>query len=111
MVVGLERQAPEREQPRELARLLVVARPFDRLARLRQLALVALVGVAHAARSQRPQRALRALAAVDARRTEEDDGVLDLLFPETPQRLEVLRQDADRARLLALEKLRIEVRH
>ena len=94
------------QQPGELARVLVVARPLDRLPRLGQLGLVLLVGVADAARLERRQRALGALAAVDAGRSEEHDGVLNLLVLEAPQRLEILRQDADRPAFGALEKLR-----
>src|SRR5262249_26272005 len=111
VVLGLQRQRPRRQHPRELARFLVVARPLERLAALPQLALIVLVGVAHAARPQRLQRALRAFAAVDARRSEEDDGVLNLLILEAPQRLEVLRQDADRPGLGALEELQVQIRH
>ena len=72
----------------ELARLLVVLRPFDRLAALRGALSGMFVGVAFAARPQRRQRALRALAAVDSRRPEEDHGVLDLLLFEAAERLE-----------------------
>src|SRR5207244_11726570 len=66
---------------------------------------------AHAARPERLQRTLGALAAVDARRSEEDDGVLDLLILEAPQRLEVLREDPDRPGLGAVEELGVQIRH
>jgi len=96
--------------PPELARLLVVARPLEGAARARQLALVGVVGVLHAARAKALQRALGALAAVDARRAEEDDGVLNFLLLESAQRLEVLGENPDWARLGALEELRVQVR-
>src|SRR5215470_15629840 len=96
MVFGLERQAPLGEQARELARFLVVARPFDRALALGQLGLILLVGIALAARTQRAQRALGPLAAVDARRSEEHHRVLNLLFFEAAQRLEILRENPDR---------------
>jgi hypothetical protein len=47
---------------------------------------------------------------VDARRTEKDDGVLNLLIAKPPERLEILRDDPDRPRLIALEKLAQEKR-
>ena len=50
------------------------------------------------------QRAFGAVAAVDARRPEEDDGVLDLLVGEPAARLEVFGEDADGAPFGALEK-------
>src|SRR6185295_20073246 len=89
MVLGLEAQGPGGEQAGQLARLLVVARPFHRLAAAAQFELVFLFRAVLAARPQRLQRPLGAIAAVDARRSEEDDGVLDLLFLEAAQRLEV----------------------
>ena len=48
---------------------------------------------------------LGVLAAEDARRAEEDDRVLDVLRLESPQRLELLREDSDGPRFLAVEKL------
>ena len=110
MIRGPERRAPLREEARQLARVLVVARPLERLARAGQLRLVRGVRVARAARPQRPQRPFGALAAVDPRRSEEDDRVLDPLLLEPSERLEVLGENADRARFLAFEKIRVEVR-
>src|SRR6266850_7183292 len=110
MVFGLEREAPLGQQARELARFLVVARPFERAPALGELGLILLVGVALAARAERAQRELGALAAVDPRRSEEDDRVLDFLLLESAQRLEVLREDPDRPRLGALEELTIQIR-
>ena len=101
---------PRGEQPRELPRVLVVARPLEGLAALAQFGLVLRVGLVHAARPQRLQRALGALAAVDPRRSEEDDGVLDLLLLESAQRLEVLGEDPDRPGLVAFEEVRVEIR-
>ena len=54
--------------------------------------------------------ALGPLAAVDARRSEEHDGVLDPLIAESTERLEILGQYADRPRFVALEKVGIQVR-
>ena len=111
MVLGRQRRLHVGQQARQLARVLVVARPLDApCATSAARASIVLVGVAHAARLQRLQRALGPLAAVDARRPEEHDRVLDLLVLEAAQRLEVLGQDADRPRLVALEKLRVQVR-
>ena len=110
VILGLQAQGPRREQPGQLARVLVIARPFEGAADLVQLLDVLLVGVAHAACAQRPQRQLRALAAGDARRSEEHDGILDLLLPETPERLEVLRKNPNGPRFGAFEELGIEVR-
>jgi hypothetical protein len=45
------------------------------------------------------------LPAVHARRSEEDDRVLDVLVLEAAQRLEILGEDPDRARLVALQEL------
>ena len=101
---------PRGEEPGELPRVFVVARPLEGLAALGQFGLVLRVDLVHAARPQRLQRALRAVAAVDPRRPEEDDGVLNLLLLESPQRLEVLREDADRPGLVAFEEVRVEVR-
>src|SRR5262249_35024821 len=110
VILGLQRLGPRREQPRQLARLLVVARPLERLAAAPQLLLVGLVRVLDAPRAQTLQRAFGALAAVHARRAEEDDGILDFLLPESLQRLEVLGQDPDRSRLRALQKLLVQIR-
>jgi hypothetical protein len=111
VIFRLEGERPGGEQPRQLARLFVVARPLERLAALFQLPLVLLVGVGDAPRAQRLQRALRALAAVDACGSEEHDRVLNFLLFEAAQRLEVLRQDPDRTRFGTLEKLTVQVRH
>jgi hypothetical protein len=46
----------------------------------------------------------------EARRAEEHDGVADVLAAEPGQRLEVLREDAERARVVAVEELRVAVR-
>ena len=105
-----KRLTPRREQPRQLARVLVVARPLDRLARSHELGLELRVGVPHAAGAQRLQRALRALAAVHAGRSEKDHGVLDLLLLEAPQRFQVFGENADRPRFGAFEKLLIQIR-
>src|SRR6185295_13169336 len=77
VVLRLQRLRPRGEQPRQLARLLVVAGPLQRLAAAPQLARVGVVGALDAARAQALQRTLGALAAVDPRRAEEDDGVLN----------------------------------
>src|SRR5262249_58502831 len=85
----LERLAPLREPPGDRARVFVVARPFERLARalerggvLRSAAVVPLAETRDGAR--------RVLPAVHARGPEEHDGVLDVLLLEASQRLEVL---------------------
>src|SRR5262245_3914712 len=110
MVLGLERQAPLRQQTRQLARFFVIARPFDRALPLGQLGLILLVGVALAARAQGAQRAFGPFAAVDARRSEEHDRILDLLFLETAERLEILRENSDRTRFRTFEKLPVQIR-
>ena len=62
-------------------------------------------------RSGQPQQgALRHLAAVHARRSEEDDGVLDVLLAESSERAEVLGEDANRSGVGAFEKLSIVIR-
>src|SRR5438874_10270410 len=92
---------PGRQEPGKLARLFVIAGPLDGLLRLVELRHVLLVGVPLAPRLERVQRALGPLAAVDARRPEEDHRVLNLLLLEPSERLEIFRQDAYRARLVA----------
>ena len=109
MVLAGQRARPFGQQPRQLARVLVEARPLDRLARSVQFRLIVLVGVLHAAGAERAERARRPLAAVDPRRPEKHHRVLNLLFLEAAQRLEVLGEDAERPGLGALEKLRIQV--
>ena len=111
VVRGGERQAPLRQHPRELARILVKARPLESLARLVQFFLVRGVGVALAARAERPQRTFRAFTAVDARRAEKHHGVLYPLLFEASQRFEILGHNPDRTRFLAVEKIGIQVRH
>src|SRR5205823_5332940 len=110
MVLGGEGYAPRREQPRQLARLLVVPGPLERLAALAQLQRVEVLGPDFAARPQRLQRPLCALAAVHASRAKEDDGVLNLLLLEATERLEIFSDDADGTGVVAVEKLRVLVR-
>jgi hypothetical protein len=55
------------------------------------------------------QRLLRTLAASRACRSEEDDRVLDVLRAEAAERLEILGENPDRPRLLALEEFRHEI--
>src|SRR5690242_8441512 len=103
-----QREAPLRQLVRDGPGVFVVAGPFDRLAaatqRLGKLARALTVALAQAL-----QRAGRFLAAVHARGSEEDDGVLDVLLLQAAERLEVFRENADRARIVALEELRIHV--
>jgi hypothetical protein len=47
---------------------------------------------------------------VDAGRAKKDNGVLDVLRPEPPEWLEILRQDSQRARFFAFEKFGVEIR-
>ena len=110
VVLRLQRVTPCRQQPRQLSRVLVVARPFDRLARSRELGLELRVGVLHAAGAQRLQRAFGALAAVDAGRSEKHDRVLDFLLLEASQRFEVFGENAYRTGFGAFEKLLKQVR-
>ncbi len=112
VILGFQRDRPRREQPRQLARIFVEPRPLERLATLSQLrfVLVAQAFAVFAPRAQRLQRPLSALAAVDARRSEKDDRVLDLLFLEAAKRLEVFSEDTDRSCIVAVEKLRVLVR-
>src|SRR5947209_18032457 len=110
MVFGRQRHAPRREQPRELARFLVVPGPLERLAALPQLDRVQVLGPDFAARPQRLQRPLCALAAVHASRAKEDDGVLNLLLLEATERLEILSDDADGTGVVAVEKVWVLVR-
>src|ERR1019366_8453052 len=86
------------------------ARPLDRLLRLVQLDVVLGVRIARAARLQHAERPFGPLAAVHARRSEEDDGVLNFLLPEPAKWLEILGENADGPPLAAFEKLRIEIR-
>ena len=109
VILRRQRAAPRRQQARQLARFLVVARPLERLARLRQLGLIVLVGAVYAASPERAQRPLGALAAVDAGRSEEHDRVLNLLIREAAERFEIFRQDANRPRIGALEELPVLV--
>src|SRR5437870_4342956 len=73
VVFRLQRQAPRRQEPGELARVLVVPRPLERLSRLAELDLVLSVGIEVAARPQRAERPFASLATVDACRTEKHD--------------------------------------
>src|SRR5215467_10590484 len=109
MILGLERQTPCRKQPGKLPRFFVVACPLHRLARAIQLGLVLISSIADAARPERPQGLFGPCLAVDAGGSKEDHRVLNLLFFEAAKRLEILRKDADRPRLDALEKLRIKI--
>ena len=94
----LQALTPRREQPCQLPRVLVVARPLDGLARSHQLGIELRVGVQHPAGTQRLQRALRAFAAVHAGRSKKHHGVLDFLFLEAPQRFQVFGENAYRTR-------------
>ena len=105
-----QRPAPHRQQAGQFAGVLVVFRPLKGFARFLQLVLIVRVGAVHTARLERLQRALRPLAAVDACRPEKHDRVLDLLAFETAERFEVLGQEADRTRLVAVKKLLVLVR-
>ena len=110
MVLGGQRLAPLGEEAGQLPGFLVVAGPLDGLLRLAQFGLIFLIRVVLAPGTQRLERARCALAAVHARRSEEDDGVLDALFLEAPERLQVLGKHPDGAGLGALEELRIQIR-
>src|SRR4029079_14728077 len=93
----------------QLARIVLVARPLDRLAApLEQREVLA--RAPRAAAPQPLQRARRVESAVHPRRAEEHDRVLDVLGLEPPQRLEVFGEDPERARFVALEELRVHVR-
>ena len=105
-----QREAPTRQTARHFTCVLVVFRPFDVPPRSSELGLILRVGVADAARAQRLERTLGALARIDASRTKEHDGVLNLLGLEAPQRLEIFGQDAKRPSVFTLEKLRVQVR-
>ena len=82
-----ERQAPLRQPVREIARVLV-ERDHSTALRLR-LSAAAQIGAPRLRSGQPQQGALRHLAAVHARRSEEDDGVLDVLLAESSERAEV----------------------
>src|SRR5262249_54809259 len=109
MARRLEREAPLRQLVRKLAGVFVVSRPFERLAaslqRRRMLRGLRMVPALKAL-----ERALGLNAAVDARGAEKDDGVLDVLRFQPPQRLQVLRDDPDRTRVVALQERGIHVR-
>src|SRR5512146_981819 len=77
MCVGRQRLRPLGDEPRELARVLIVA----------------------------PERVVHS----QARRAEEHDRVMHCLPPKAFQRLEILRQDAQRPRLVTLEKRQLLV--
>ncbi len=106
---AFDRLRPGGQHAGELARLLVVARPLDRLASARQVRLDVGVGFHAVAAHQVTERLFRVLAAVDAGRAEEHDGVLDVLRLEPAQRLEVLGEDSQRPGFFAFEKRRVEV--
>ena len=61
---------------------------------------------AGASRQHLGQRPFRASAAVHAGRSEEHDGVLNLVRLETTQRLQVLRENSNRPAVLTREELR-----
>src|SRR4029434_2731902 len=107
MVFRAEPERPLCQQPGELARLLVVARPLDRLAPADEMLVGVPAALPHHLPHQGLERRLRLLAAVDARGSEKNDSVLDALRLEAAQRLEVLGEDADRTRLVAVEEVLI----
>src|SRR5262249_24457065 len=100
---------PGGEQAGELARVLVITRPFERFACLLQLGVEHLGCIADSSRPQRHLGAFGALPAVDPRRAEEHHRVLDLLLLESSERLEVLGEDSNGTGFLALEKFGIEI--
>ena len=85
-------------------------RPFDGLARSFELGCVVLVRAVDAPGAQRRERAERAIAGIDARRPEKDHRVLDLLSAEAFERLEILGENPDGPRLIAVEKVLVFVR-
>ena len=68
------------------------------------------VALARAGIREAQQRALRLLPAVDARRAEKDDGVLNIFLTESPQRVEILGENAERASVGTVEKRLVVVR-
>ena len=105
-----ERLRPLGDQPRQLARLLVIAGPLHRLAPTRQVRVAARPGPRAEAAFEPLERLFGAFTAVDARRAEEDHGVLDVLRLESTERFEILGEDAERAGFFAVEEFRIGVR-
>ncbi|HYF16581.1 MAG TPA: hypothetical protein VEA40_01855 [Ramlibacter sp.] len=89
---------PQREAPRQLARGFVVHRHLQRHAR----PLDGLLGRAGGVRLA--QRGLGGFLRGDARRAHEDDGVVDTVALEARFRLDVLGEDAQDARILAVEE-------
>ena len=78
---------------------------FDHERSRRQRARLALAQAIQLAAIERRQLARRGFAAADARRSEEHHRVANAFLPEAAMRLEVLGEDANRSRLVALEKI------
>src|SRR5581483_5437924 len=97
----VEPLGPVRQAEGELARRLVVGRHLERHARL---------GDVGAGGLRMLQAELGDLLRGDARRAHEDDGVLDLVAVEAALRLEILREDAQLARVPAVEEAGVLVR-
>ena len=105
----VEPARPFGQHAREHARVFVIPRPLDGAAAARE-DLRHLATRADAVRfRQLVERLLRGFAAVNTRRSKEHHRVLDVLDLEAALRLEVFGQDADGARVLALEKGVIEI--
>src|SRR3954447_13282595 len=104
-----ERAGPGCQQPSQLARLFVVARPLERLPASLPFRFVVAIGVRHPSGPQRLECALRPFAAVHSSRAEEHHRVLDLLLAKAAQGLQVLGENANRSTVGTLEELREEV--
>src|SRR5262245_12246358 len=110
MVRTHERHRPLCQEARELARVFVVARPLEGTLAAPQMYVGVRVRPTNELPAQPLERLGSMLAAVYARRPEEDDGVLNVFALEASERLQILGEDAERPRLFAVEKRRVEIR-
>src|SRR3954471_900639 len=104
-----ERLGPLGDESRQLPGLLVVSRPLNGLPPSREVRVTLGTGPRTQSLFQLLQFLGRLLAAGNARRPEEDDGVLYVFVLEAAKRFEILRKDAQRARFLAVEKFLVGV--
>jgi hypothetical protein len=105
-----ESERPFRQQLRELTGLFVIPRPLDCLAPHSQLRLHLGCWSSLQAIGETRHVRIGMLTTVDPSRAEEDDRVLDVLLLKPPQGLEVLRQNPQGARFVAVKKLAVVVR-
>ncbi len=106
VMLRVESRGPLGQHARQHARVLVVSRPLDRLAAALEMRVRSRCRLPGMESPLEPfERFARLFRAVNPRRSEEDDGVLDVLGLEPAQRFEILGENAKRPCLLAFEEL------